>query len=105
MVVASGRSPPSPELLAEIAELTSQGCRVEVITGDIADPQSARRLVAAVEDAGFSLAGVVHSAMVLADEIVLQHVRVGRDAGVHPKGQRRLVAAPGHRRRRPRPAG
>ena len=51
--------------------MNEQGSRVEVVTGDIADPHTARRLVEAVEDAGFRLAGVLHSATVLADEIVI----------------------------------
>ena len=42
-----------------------------MVTGDIADPDTAGRLVTAVEDAGFRVAGVLHSAMVLDDEIVL----------------------------------
>ena len=71
LVVVNGRSAPSAETLAAIEEINAEGGRIEVVTGDLADPDTAPRLVAAVEDAGFRLAGVVHSAMVLADEIVL----------------------------------
>jgi phthiocerol/phenolphthiocerol synthesis type-I polyketide synthase C len=71
LVVVNGRSAPSAETLAAIEEINAEGGRVEVVTGDLTDPDTSRRLVAAVEDAGFRLAGVVHSAMVLADEIVL----------------------------------
>ncbi|WP_204803654.1 type I polyketide synthase [Mycobacterium riyadhense] len=71
LVVVNGRSAPSAEVLAEIGDINAAGGRVEVVTGDLSDPDTPRRLVAAVEDAGFRLAGVVHSAMVLADEIVL----------------------------------
>lgn len=71
LVVLNGRSAPGPEVQAAIDDLNDAGCRVEVVTGDLADPETSRRLVAAVGDAGFRLAGVVHSAMVLADEIVL----------------------------------
>ncbi len=67
----NGRSAPGPEVQAVIDDINDAGGRVEVITGDLADPDTSRRLVAAVDDAGFRLAGVVHSAMVLADEIVL----------------------------------
>ena len=59
------------EVAAEIAELNAGGSRVQVITGDIAEPGTAARLVAAVQQAGLRPAGVLHSAMVLADEIVL----------------------------------
>lgn len=71
MVVVNGRSAPGPQALQQIEEINAAGGRVEVVTGDLSDPDTSRRLVAAVQDAGFRLAGVVHSAMVLADEIVL----------------------------------
>jgi phthiocerol/phenolphthiocerol synthesis type-I polyketide synthase C len=71
LVVLNGRSAPSDDVRAAIAEMNAAGCRIEVVTGDIADPGTAGRLVQAVEDAGFRLAGVLHSAMVLDDEVVL----------------------------------
>lgn len=71
LVVVNGRSAPSAAVLAEISDINSQGGRIEVVTGDLAEPETSRRLVVAVEHAGFRLAGVVHSAMMLADEIVL----------------------------------
>ncbi|WP_205877192.1 type I polyketide synthase [Mycobacterium camsae] len=71
LVVLNGRSAPGPEAQAAIDDLNNAGGSVEVVTGDLAEPETSRRLVAAVDDAGFRLAGVVHSAMVLADEIVL----------------------------------
>ena len=71
MVVVNGRSAPSAQVAAEIAELNAAGSRVEVVTGDIAEPATAVRLVAAVQDAGLRPAGVLHSATVLEDQIVL----------------------------------
>jgi phthiocerol/phenolphthiocerol synthesis type-I polyketide synthase C len=71
MVVLNGRSSASDETRSAIADLTAAGSRIEVVTGDIADPDTAGRLVAAVQGAGFRVAGVLHSAMVLDDEIVL----------------------------------
>lgn len=71
LVVLNGRSAPSAEVAAAIAEMTAAGNRVQVITGDIAQPDTAARLVAAVERAGLRPAGLLHSAMVLADEVVL----------------------------------
>ena len=71
MVVLNGRSSPSADVAAAIAEINAAGGRVEVVTGDIAEPDTAARLVAAVEDAGLRPAGVLHSATVLADEIAL----------------------------------
>ncbi|MGB9227871.1 type I polyketide synthase [Mycobacterium sp.] len=71
LIVLNGRSAPSDEVRATIEELNAAGHRIEVVIGDIAEPGTADRLVQAVDDAGFRLAGVLHSAMVLADEIVL----------------------------------
>ena len=71
MVVLNGRSSPSAEVAAAIADMNAAGSRVQVITGDIAEPATAVRLVAAVEDAGLRPAGVLHSATVLVDEIAL----------------------------------
>ncbi|BBY21630.1 hypothetical protein MSTO_18350 [Mycobacterium stomatepiae] len=71
LVVVNGRSAPGAGVTAAIAELSAAGTRVEVVTGDIAEPGTAERLVQAVHDAGFRVAGVLHSAMVLDDEIVL----------------------------------
>ena len=71
LVVLNGRSTPNAEVRAAIDTLNAGHSRVEVVTGDIAEPGTAARLVAAVADAGFEPAGVLHSATVLADEIVL----------------------------------
>jgi phthiocerol/phenolphthiocerol synthesis type-I polyketide synthase C len=71
LIVLNGRSAPSDDVRATIEDLNAAGHRIEVVIGDIAKPGTADRLVQAVEDAGFRLAGVLHSAMVLADEIVL----------------------------------
>jgi phthiocerol/phenolphthiocerol synthesis type-I polyketide synthase C len=72
LIVLNGRSAPGADVAAAIADLNAAGHRIEVVTGDIAEPGTAERLVEAVESAGFRLAGVLHSAMVLADEIVLK---------------------------------
>ncbi len=71
LVVLNGRSAPDDDVRSAIAEMNAAGSRIEVVTGDIAEPDTADRLVQAVENAGFRLAGVLHSAMVLDDEIVL----------------------------------
>lgn len=70
LVVLNGRSAPGAEVADAIAEMNTGRRRVQVITGDIAQPDTAARLVAAVEEAGLRPAGLLHSAMVLADEIV-----------------------------------
>ncbi|HSS24972.1 MAG TPA: SDR family NAD(P)-dependent oxidoreductase, partial [Mycobacterium sp.] len=84
-IVLNGRSAPSDDVAAAIADLNAAGHRIEVVTGDIAEPGTADRLVQAVEAAGFRLAGVLHSAMVLADEIVLNMTDSGARRVFAPK--------------------
>jgi phthiocerol/phenolphthiocerol synthesis type-I polyketide synthase C len=71
MVVVNGRSAPEAEISAAITDLNAAGGNVKQLTGDICDPRTARRLVDTVENAGFRVRGVVHSATVVADQIVL----------------------------------
>ncbi|MCV7379889.1 polyketide synthase [Mycobacterium alsense] len=71
LVVLNGRSAPNDDVATAIAELNAAGRRIEVVVGDISQPDTAERLVQRVEGHGFRVAGVLHSAMVLDDEIVL----------------------------------
>ncbi|MGH3635055.1 MAG: SDR family NAD(P)-dependent oxidoreductase, partial [Mycobacterium sp.] len=71
IVVVNGRSAPDADTMKAISELNDNGMRVEVVTGDIAAPDTAEHLVRTVEDAGFRVRGVLHSATVLDDQIVL----------------------------------
>ncbi len=68
-VVLNGRSAPSEDAQAALAGL---GDRAEVVVelGDIAEAGVAERLVAAAEQTGRALRGVVHSAAVLDDQLV-----------------------------------
>src|SRR5262249_36273255 len=70
-LVLNGRSGAGDDAMAAIEQIREQGTRVEVVTGDIAGTDTAARLVETVDNAGFRLAGVLHSATVLADEIVI----------------------------------
>jgi NAD(P)-dependent dehydrogenase (short-subunit alcohol dehydrogenase family)/acyl carrier protein len=63
-VVLGGRNAMAPEAADILRAMAAAGCAVEVVTGDIADPDTARRLVAA---AGDDLRGVLHTAVVLDD--------------------------------------
>ncbi|WP_432253934.1 SDR family NAD(P)-dependent oxidoreductase [Streptomyces sp. HNM1019] len=70
-LVLNGRTAPVGDAARTLAELSATGTRITVVTGDIARPGTAERLVAAATaDAGASLHGVVHSAMVLDDAAV-----------------------------------
>jgi phthiocerol/phenolphthiocerol synthesis type-I polyketide synthase D len=68
-VVLNGRSAPSESVQELLGEL---GARTEIVVelGDVAEPGVAARLVAAAEDGGRPLRGVIHSAAVLNDELV-----------------------------------
>ncbi|KAA1251689.1 type I polyketide synthase [Mycobacterium simiae] len=98
LIVLNGRSAPSDDVAAAIAELNAAGHRIEVVTGDIAEPGTAEQLVHAVHNAGFRLAGVLHSAMVLADEIVLNMTDAAARRVFAPKvtGSWRLHQATAH---------
>jgi len=68
-VVLNGRSAPSQSAQDVLDEL---GSRTEIVVelGDVAEPGVAERLVAAAQDGGLPLRGVIHSAAVLDDELV-----------------------------------
>lgn len=69
-VVLSGRSMPSVDQQAVIEELGARA-QLTVVTGDIAMSGVAEKLVAAAEESGLALRGVVHSAAVIDDQIVV----------------------------------
>jgi phthiocerol/phenolphthiocerol synthesis type-I polyketide synthase D len=68
-VVLNGRSEPSEEARAVLEEL-EQRAQIVVLPGDISAPGVAERLVSVAEETGLALRGVVHSAVVLDDQIV-----------------------------------
>ncbi|GAA3809465.1 hypothetical protein GCM10022226_32240 [Sphaerisporangium flaviroseum] len=70
-VVVSGRSGPTAESAAIISAIRDQGTEVEVVTGDLAMPGVAERLVDAVTTGGVRLRGVVHAAGTLNDRVVV----------------------------------
>ncbi|UMB70947.1 type I polyketide synthase [Mycobacterium paraterrae] len=68
-VVLNGRSEPSDEARAVVDEL-GQHAQIAVLLGDIAAPGVAEKLVSLAEETGLTLRGVMHSAVVLDDQIV-----------------------------------
>ncbi len=68
-VILNGRSQPSEEAQAVLAEL-EQRAQIVVVPGDIAAAGVAEKLVSAAEETGLALRGVMHSAVVLDDQIV-----------------------------------
>ena len=83
-VVVNGRSAPSDEVQADLDELSSRADIVAVL-GDVAQPGVAERLVAAAEETGKPLRGLIHSAAVLDDELVVGLTRESMDRIWVPK--------------------
>ncbi|MBV5243518.1 type I polyketide synthase [Mycolicibacterium sp. PAM1] len=83
-LVLNGRSGPSPEAQAVIDELSARA-EIVVVTGDIAVPGTAVRLIAAAEETGRTLRGVLHSAAVLDDELVVGLTRESMEKIWAPK--------------------
>ncbi|PEG37907.1 polyketide synthase [Mycolicibacterium agri] len=73
-VVLNGRSGPSESQRKDLSELEARA-EVAVVCGDIAAPGMAERLVAAAEATGRPLRGIVHSAAVIDDQIVVKLTR------------------------------
>jgi phthiocerol/phenolphthiocerol synthesis type-I polyketide synthase D len=69
-VVLNGRSAPSADTERALVALRGRGAEVHVVLGDISDGETARRCVAAAEEGGRELRGVVHGAAVLDDRTV-----------------------------------
>ncbi|OBG09034.1 hypothetical protein A5771_02160 [Mycolicibacter sinensis] len=70
-IVLNGRSEPSEAQRAVLAELAAD-TEVLYVPGDISSPGVAQRLVAAAEETGRPLRGVVHAAGVLGDGLVTE---------------------------------
>nr|WP_197381384.1 type I polyketide synthase [Mycolicibacterium mengxianglii] len=66
-IVLNGRSAPTADAEDVIERIRRGGTEVEVSRGDIADPETARRLVQAAGATGLPLRGVLHAAAVVED--------------------------------------
>jgi polyketide synthase 5 len=66
-IVLNGRSTPTREAEQAIERIRSGGTEVEVTLGDIAEADTARRLVAAATATGLPVRGVLHAAAVVED--------------------------------------
>lgn len=69
-IVLNSRSQPSDEQRAVLSEL-EQRAQIAVVSGDLAAPGVAESLVAAAEQTGYALRGVIHGAAVIDDQIVV----------------------------------
>ena len=85
-VVLNGRSEPSEDARTVLAELQERA-QIVVAPGDIAAPGVAERLVSVAEETGLRLRGVVHSAVVLDDQIVAALSKESLERVWAPKAQ------------------
>jgi phthiocerol/phenolphthiocerol synthesis type-I polyketide synthase D len=75
-LILNGRTDPSDSQRRDLAEL-AVSTEIAFVRGDIASPEVAERLVAAAEETGRPLRGVVHAAGVLDDGLVVALSREG----------------------------
>ncbi|MFJ1869399.1 SDR family NAD(P)-dependent oxidoreductase [Streptomyces sp. NPDC088097] len=69
-IILNSRSAPDPETLTEIHSLRENGAHIEVLSADLAEPETAERLVNLATQTGLPLRGVIHAAAVVADATV-----------------------------------
>ncbi|HTM84514.1 MAG TPA: SDR family NAD(P)-dependent oxidoreductase, partial [Mycobacterium sp.] len=66
-IVLTGRSQPTAQVETVLADIRATGADIHVECGDIAEPATAGRLVAAATATGLPLRGVLHAAAVVED--------------------------------------
>lgn len=66
-IVLTGRSQPNPKAHKAIERIRASGADVEVVCGNIAEPDTARSLVSTATATGFPVRGVLHAAAVVED--------------------------------------
>ncbi|GAB2998207.1 type I polyketide synthase [Mycobacterium bourgelatii] len=93
-VVLNGRSEPAEEQRKILAELEDRA-EIVVVRGDLAAPGVADQLVAAAEDGGRQLRGIVHAAAVIDDSLLYSMTRESLERVWGPKavGAQRLHQA------------
>ncbi|WP_354106819.1 sulfolipid-1 biosynthesis phthioceranic/hydroxyphthioceranic acid synthase [Bradyrhizobium sp. LB14.3] len=69
-VILNARSKPTGAAASMLVAMRARGTEVEVISADIAEPSTARRLVEAATATGLPLRGVLHGAAVVEDGIL-----------------------------------
>ncbi|MCB1091269.1 MAG: SDR family NAD(P)-dependent oxidoreductase, partial [Verrucomicrobiae bacterium] len=79
------RSGPKEDALPKIQALRDLGCTVIDARGDVAKPADVERVVASIKESGAPLTGVIHGAMVLEDEFILDLDREKFDKVLLPK--------------------
>jgi polyketide synthase 5 len=70
-IVLTSRSQPSPEAQEVIDRIRQRGTEIEVACGDIAEPDTAERVVAVATATGHPVRGVLHAAAVVEDATLM----------------------------------
>jgi phthiocerol/phenolphthiocerol synthesis type-I polyketide synthase D len=83
-VVLNGRNKPSDDQRKILAELEALA-EIAVVEGDIASPGMAEQLVAAAEETGRELRGIVHGAAVIDDGLIIAMTRESLERVWAPK--------------------
>ncbi|RJQ81481.1 SDR family NAD(P)-dependent oxidoreductase [Pseudonocardiaceae bacterium YIM PH 21723] len=84
-IILNGRSAPNEQAQQVIERLRTAGHDVVVVRGDIADPDTATRLVAAATEGGVRLRGVLHGAAVVTESPVALLNAEGMERTLRPK--------------------
>ena len=83
-IVLNGRSEPSDEQAKALSDLEAKA-EIAVVTGDVAAAGVAERLVAAAEETGRELRGIVHGAAVIDDSLLVNMSRQSLERVWAPK--------------------
>ncbi|MFO0939500.1 MAG: SDR family NAD(P)-dependent oxidoreductase [Pirellulales bacterium] len=85
-LVLSGRSQTlRPAAVDAIAAMEAQGASISVIPADITRPESVRKVLATIDSTLPKLAGVIHTAMVLEDKLLVDLDRATLERVLWPK--------------------
>ncbi|MBF0442951.1 MAG: SDR family NAD(P)-dependent oxidoreductase, partial [Oligoflexales bacterium] len=84
-LVLTGRSSMSPELEAKIGKLRTYGCEVVYIKADISSNEEIKTLIKKVKARFGVINGVIHSAGVIKDSLIMKKTRAEFDAVALPK--------------------
>lgn len=84
-LVLVGRSAPSPETSARLAELRSTGVAIDVAAVDISEREAVARLLSDVQRDGAELRGIVHAAGVLDDGVFMRQTAESLRRVIRPK--------------------
>ena len=85
-LVLSGRSAkPKPEVEAQLEQLRAQGANIKLLPADITKPEDVRSVLTQIDDELPPLKGIIHTAMVLEDKLLVDLDRDTLERVLWPK--------------------